>query len=95
MVFSEGDELNFALNYFMKGGTVEQEGAPSSEIPYVETSELGDVDPMSLFEKGELIRVIRAESGVFPSNFLKERFKNEFEMEFNRIGTNYFKCKYF
>jgi len=81
MVFSEGDELNFAMNYFMKGGSVEQEGGPSTETPYIDTSELGDVDPMTIFEKGEMIRVIRVESGVFPSNFLKERFKDDFEIK--------------
>lgn len=80
MVFSEGDELNFALNYFMKGGSTDQEGAPSSNTPRVERSELGNIDPMTLFEKGEMIRVIRVKSGVFPSNFLKERFKDDLEV---------------
>lgn len=92
MVFSEGDELNFALNYFIKGGSLKEEGGPSSETPCIETSELGDVDPMTIFEKGEMIRVIRAENGVFPSNYLKERFKNDYEIK-NKTIEDFFRDK--
>jgi hypothetical protein len=81
LVYSEGDEFNFAMNYFIQNGSVEAEGAPSSEEPRVEPSELGDIDPLTIFKKNEKIRIIHTKSGVFPTDYLKERFKNDYELK--------------
>lgn len=81
MVYSEGDEFNFAINFFVPNGSVEAEGAPSLEEPRVEPSELGEVNPVSLFKKSEKIRILHTKSGVFPTDYLRERFKNEYEVK--------------
>lgn len=81
LVYSEGDEMNFALNYFIPNGSVDAEGAPSTEEPRVEPSELGDINPLTIFKKGEKIRILHTKSGVFPTDYLKERFKNDYELK--------------
>ena len=81
LVYSEGDEFNFAMNYFIPNGSSEDEGAPSSEEPRVEPSELGDLDPLTIFKKNEKICILHTKSGVFPTDHLRERFKNDYEIK--------------
>lgn len=84
MVFSEGDCLNVALNFFDEQDQLfSREDKVSSEEPRIEASEIGvDVDLYTYVERDSKLRTIRrhnSENGVFISNLVKHRYPGQME----------------
>ena len=73
MVYSEGDELNVAVNFFTDVKFRIKEAQYTPETPRVEKSELPPIDILKVFGNNQ-VKIIHTKTGLFASDFLKSKY---------------------
>lgn len=81
LVYSYGDDLNFAINFFLFNGDA-REGVSNGEVPYVDKSELDtSLKPEDILPTDTEFRIFNAKGRAFPSDIVASRHRGELEMK--------------
>jgi hypothetical protein len=85
LVYSEGDGLNFAINFFLNNSTA-KEGVTNGEIPHVAKSELETtLKPEDILPVDKEFRIFNAKLRAFPSDIVASRHKGEVDIIFKTL----------
>ena len=88
-VFSEGDELNFALNYWYHPENGWEPGHSSCLLPRIENHKLHNLAPSDIFGNKVVICTKSELDGLFPSNRTFHRFPGKVHNEYMTFDEFY------